>query len=34
VTGRSSREVGADLRLHLDPLLEPFRIFTISQLDG
>ena len=34
LTGRSSREVGADLHLHLDPALEPFRIFTISRLDG
>jgi starch synthase (maltosyl-transferring) len=34
LTGRSSREVGADLHLHLDPALEPFRIFTISPLDG
>ncbi len=33
LTGRSSREVGADLHLHLDPALEPFRIFTISALD-
>ena len=33
LTGRSSREVGADLHLHLDPGLEPFRIFTISALD-
>jgi starch synthase (maltosyl-transferring) len=33
LTGRSSREVGADLHLHLDPAVEPFRIFTISALD-
>jgi starch synthase (maltosyl-transferring) len=33
LTGRSSREVGADLHLHLDPALEPFRIFTVSALD-
>jgi starch synthase (maltosyl-transferring) len=34
MTGRSSREVGADLHQHLDPAVEPFRIFTISPLDA
>jgi len=33
LTGRASREVGADLHLHLDPAVEPFRIFTVSALD-
>ena len=33
LTGRASREVGADLHLHLDPAVEPFRIFTISALE-
>ncbi|HVM25378.1 MAG TPA: alpha-1,4-glucan--maltose-1-phosphate maltosyltransferase [Candidatus Limnocylindrales bacterium] len=33
LTGRTSREVGADLHLFLDPAGEPFRIFTISALD-
>ncbi|MBW3612981.1 MAG: alpha-1,4-glucan--maltose-1-phosphate maltosyltransferase [Chloroflexi bacterium] len=32
LTGRTSREVGADLHLHLDPAVEPFRIFSISAL--
>jgi starch synthase (maltosyl-transferring) len=33
LTGRSSREVGADLHLNLDPAGEPFRIFTLSALE-
>jgi starch synthase (maltosyl-transferring) len=33
LTGTTSREVGADLHLYLDPAGEPFRIFTISALD-
>jgi starch synthase (maltosyl-transferring) len=33
LTGGSSREVGADLHLNLDPAGEPFRIFTLSRLE-
>jgi starch synthase (maltosyl-transferring) len=33
LTGRSSRERGADLPVDLDPAAEPFRIFTISALE-
>jgi starch synthase (maltosyl-transferring) len=30
LSGRSTREIGADLPVDLDPAAEPFRIFTIS----
>jgi starch synthase (maltosyl-transferring) len=33
LTGQTSRELGADLGVTLDPVGEPFRIFTISALD-
>ena len=33
LSGRSSRERGADLPVDLDPAVEPFRIFTIARLD-
>jgi starch synthase (maltosyl-transferring) len=33
LSGRSSREVGADLHVNLDPAGEAFRIFTLSRLD-
>jgi starch synthase (maltosyl-transferring) len=33
MTGRTTREVGADLAVNLDPAAEAFRIFTISALE-
>ena len=33
MTGRTTRERGADLAVHLDPAAEAFRIFTISPLE-
>ncbi len=32
LTGRTSRELGADVPIHLDPAGEAFRIFTINKL--
>ncbi|HEX7067966.1 MAG TPA: alpha-1,4-glucan--maltose-1-phosphate maltosyltransferase [Candidatus Limnocylindria bacterium] len=33
MTGRTTREIGADLAVNLDPAAEAFRIFTISALE-
>ena len=33
MTGRTTRETGADLAMNLDPATEAFRIFTISALE-
>jgi starch synthase (maltosyl-transferring) len=34
LSGATSRELGADLPMDLDPAAESFRIFTISPIDG